>query len=96
MEELGGIPRTHIHHDSYEEIFGPDAARLGDLGEAIFMASESIVTAEAKDLFTRAEATDPEDVMAQYYLGVSAKQDGRREEAERRWCGVGVVRAGRC
>jgi cytochrome c-type biogenesis protein CcmH len=67
------------------EIFGPDAARLGDLGEAIIMASGGVVTPEAKDLFTRAEAADPEDVMAQYYLGLSAKQEGRRDEAVKRW-----------
>jgi cytochrome c-type biogenesis protein CcmH len=67
------------------EIFGPDAARLGDLGEAIVMASNGVVTAEAKGLFERANVTDPEDVMAQYYLGLSAKQEGRRDEAEKRW-----------
>ena len=67
------------------EIFGPDAARLGDLGEAIVMASNGVVTAEAKSLFERANAADPEDVMAQYYLGLSAKQEGRRDEALQRW-----------
>jgi len=67
------------------EIFGPDAARLGDLGEAIVMASNGAVTAEAKGLFERANAADPEDVMAQYYLGLSAKQEGRRDEAVKRW-----------
>ena len=67
------------------EIFGPDAARLGDLGEAIIMASGGVVTPEAKELFTRAEAADPEDVMARYYLGLSAKQEGRRDEAVTRW-----------
>lgn len=67
------------------EIFGPDAARLGDLGEAIIMAANGAVTPEAKELFERANAADPEDVMAQYYLGLSAKQDGRRDEAVKRW-----------
>ena len=67
------------------EIFGPDAARLGDLGEAIVMASNGVVTPEAKSLFERANAADPEDVMAQYYLGLSAKQEGRRDEAVKRW-----------
>ncbi len=67
------------------EILGPDAARLGDLGEAIFMASGGVVTPEAKDLFLRAEAADDRDVMAQYYLGLNAKQEGRREEAVKRW-----------
>jgi len=67
------------------EIFGADAARLGDLGEAIVMASNGVVTPEAKDLFQRSEAADPEDVMAQYYLGLSAKQAGHRDEALKRW-----------
>jgi cytochrome c-type biogenesis protein CcmH len=67
------------------EIFGPDAARLGDLGEAIILASNGVVIPEAKSLFERANAADPEDVMAQYYLGLSAKQDGRRDEAVQRW-----------
>jgi cytochrome c-type biogenesis protein CcmH len=67
------------------QIFGPDAARLGDLGEAMYMASGGVVTPEAKDLFLRAEAADAQDVMAQYYLGVAAKQEGRRDEAEKRW-----------
>jgi cytochrome c-type biogenesis protein CcmH len=67
------------------EIFGPDAARLGDLGEAMVMVSNGVVTAEAKGLFERANAADPEDVMAQYYLGLSAKQEGRRDEAVKRW-----------
>jgi cytochrome c-type biogenesis protein CcmH len=75
------------------EIFGPDAAHLGDLGEAMVMASGGVVTAEAKSLFERANAADPEDVMAQYYLGLSAKQDGRRDEAEKRWHAL-VSRAG--
>jgi len=67
------------------EIFGPDAARLGDLGEAIVLASNGAVTPEAKSLFERANAAEPEDVMAQYYLGLSAKQEGRRDEAVKRW-----------
>jgi cytochrome c-type biogenesis protein CcmH len=67
------------------EIFGPDAARLGDLGEAIIMASNGVVTPEAKGLFERANAAEPDDVMAQYYLGLSAKQEGRRDEAVQRW-----------
>ena len=67
------------------EILGPDAARLGDLGEAMVMAANGVVTAEAKSLFERAAAFDREDVMAPYYLGLAAKQDGRRDEAEKTW-----------
>ena len=67
------------------ELLGPNAARLGDLGEAIVLASNGVVTPEAKSLFERASATDANDVMAEYYLGLSAKQEGRRDEALKRW-----------
>ena len=67
------------------EILGADAARLGDLGEAMVAAANGIVTPEARGLFERANAADPKDVMAQYYLGLSAKQEGRRDEAVKRW-----------
>ncbi len=67
------------------EILGPDAARLGDLGEAMVLAANGVVTAEAKSLFERAKAVDREDVMAPYYLGLAAKQDGQRDEAEKTW-----------
>src|SRR5215210_3782925 len=67
------------------EIFGPDAGRLGDLGEAIVMASNGVVTPEAKGLFERANAANPRDVMARYYLGLGSKQEGRRDEALNRW-----------
>src|SRR4051795_1538594 len=67
------------------QIFGPNAARLGDLGEAIVVAARGVVTPEAKSLFERANAADSDDVMAQYYLGLSAKQEGRRDEAVKRW-----------
>lgn len=67
------------------EILGPDAARLGDLGEAMVMAANGVVTAEARSLFERAAVLDRDDVMAPFYLGLAAKQDGRRDEAEKTW-----------
>ena len=54
-------------------------------GEAIVVAARGVVTPEAKSLFERANAADFDDVMAQYYLGLSAKQEGRRDEALKRW-----------
>jgi cytochrome c-type biogenesis protein CcmH len=67
------------------ELFGPSAARLASLGEAVVLAAGGVVTAEAKALFERAAMLDREDVMAQFYLGLAAKQDGRRDDAERIW-----------
>ncbi len=64
---------------------GSSASREADLGEALVFAANGVVTAEAKSQFDRAFALDGQDVMARFYLGMAADQDGRRAEAEKIW-----------
>ena len=64
---------------------GSNAAREADLGEAMVFAANGVVTAEAKTQFDRALKIDGQDVMARFYLGMAADQDGRRAEAEKIW-----------
>ena len=64
---------------------GSNAAREADLGEALVAAANGVVTVEAKAQFDRALALDKEYVMARFYLGMAADQDGRRTDAESIW-----------
>jgi len=64
---------------------GSSASREADLGEALVAAANGVVTVEAKAQFERALTLDREDVMARFYLGMAADQDGRRAEAEAVW-----------
>lgn len=64
---------------------GSSASREADLGEALVAAANGVVTAEAKAQFERALKLDPQDVMARFYTGMAADQDGRRAEAEAIW-----------
>jgi cytochrome c-type biogenesis protein CcmH len=64
---------------------GATAAREADLGEALVAAAKGVVTAEAKDAFESAVALDAREPKARYFLGVSAKQDGRTAEAAAIW-----------
>jgi cytochrome c-type biogenesis protein CcmH len=64
---------------------GSSAAREADLGEALVFAANGVVTAEAKSQFDRALVLDGQDVMANFYLGMAADQDGRRADAEKIW-----------
>jgi cytochrome c-type biogenesis protein CcmH len=64
---------------------GSTAAREANLGEAMVAAANGVVTGEAKAAFDRAIALDKEDVMARFYEGMAADQDGRRAEAEAIW-----------
>ena len=66
-------------------LLGPTADREADVGEALLMVNKGVVTAEAKGAFERAVAKEPSHVKARFFLGVSAEQDGRREEAVKIW-----------
>jgi cytochrome c-type biogenesis protein CcmH len=67
---------------------GSNAAHEADLGEALVFAANGVVTDEAKKQFDRALALDKTDVMARFYTGMAADQDGRRAEAEKIWRGL--------
>jgi cytochrome c-type biogenesis protein CcmH len=64
---------------------GATAMREADLGEALVASAKGIVTAEARQAFERALALDAREPKARYFLGLSAKQDGRTAEAAAIW-----------
>jgi len=64
---------------------GSNASREADYGEALVNAANGVVTDEAKAAFERALALDGQDVMARFYMGMAADQDGRRAEADAIW-----------
>ena len=67
------------------KINGATASRLSDLGEALVTNANGIVTSEAKAVFDQSLALDPQDVMARFYNGMAAEQDGRRAAADKIW-----------
>ncbi|MET0221339.1 MAG: c-type cytochrome biogenesis protein CcmI [Tardiphaga sp.] len=67
---------------------GDGAAQRADLGEAMIMAANGVVTAEAKTEFERAVALDANEIKARYFLGLAAEQDGRGSEAASIWQGM--------
>jgi len=64
---------------------GSNADRQADFGEAMVAAANGVVTADAKAAFDRALALDKDNVMARFYMGMAADQDGRRADAEKIW-----------
>ncbi len=64
---------------------GESSERRADLGEAISAAAGGVVTAEAKTEFERAHALDADDPKANYFLGLAAEQDGRKDDAANIW-----------
>jgi cytochrome c-type biogenesis protein CcmH len=64
---------------------GDTASRRADLGEAMAVAANGVITAEAKAEFERAVALDAGEVKARYFLGIAAEQDGRTADAATIW-----------
>lgn len=67
---------------------GESAERRADLGEVLAGAAGGVVTDEAKSEFERARALNPDDLKANYFLGLAAEQDGRKAEAAAIWRGM--------
>src|SRR5947209_20227054 len=66
-------------------LLGDSAARQAGLGEAILANAQGVVTAEARQAFEKASATDPSLPQPRYYLGLAALQDGKPDEARAIW-----------
>ncbi|HVT55837.1 MAG TPA: c-type cytochrome biogenesis protein CcmI [Xanthobacteraceae bacterium] len=66
-------------------LLGETAERQADLGEALVANANGVVTADARKAFDRAVALDSKEAKARFFLGLAAKQDGRKEEAEKIW-----------
>jgi cytochrome c-type biogenesis protein CcmH len=64
---------------------GSNASREANYGEAVVATANGAVTAEARAAFERALALDRQDVMARFFMGMAADQDGRRADADAIW-----------
>jgi cytochrome c-type biogenesis protein CcmH len=64
---------------------GENAERQADLGVALTAAAGGLVTAEAKAAFARALALDPQELKAEFFSGLAAKQDGNKARAAAIW-----------
>ncbi len=67
---------------------GETAERQAALGQALVVAANGVVTAEAKQAFDRALALDAKHVEARYFIGLAAEQDGERTRAAEVWRGL--------
>jgi cytochrome c-type biogenesis protein CcmH len=64
---------------------GETSERQADLGEALVMADDGTISAEAKAAFARAVSLDRENVKSRYFLGLAAEQEGRPAAAATIW-----------
>src|SRR6478735_434145 len=85
LERLGRFDEAVRAYRNSITYNGESAERRSDLGEAITAAASGVVTAEAKTAFERAHALSADDPKANYFLGLAAEQDGRKDDAANIW-----------
>jgi cytochrome c-type biogenesis protein CcmH len=66
-------------------ILGPKTAWLTDMGEALTIANQGLVTAQARAAFERAVALEPSAVKPRFFLALALGQEGRKDEAIAAW-----------
>jgi len=88
LERLGRFDEAARAYRNSITYNGESAERRSDLGEAISAAAGGVVTAEAKTEFERARALNVDDPKANYFLGIAAEQDGRKDDAATIWRSV--------
>jgi cytochrome c-type biogenesis protein CcmH len=64
---------------------GETADRVAALGEALTLAGNGVVNAEARMAFQRADSLEKGNPLAGYYLGLAAEQEGDKERAAATW-----------
>ena len=66
-------------------VVGPTPERRAALGQALAMAADGVVTAEAREAFDAALKDDPAMPQARFFQGLAALQDGDRAKARGIW-----------
>jgi cytochrome c-type biogenesis protein CcmH len=85
LERLGRYDDAARAYRNVLAYSGESAERRSDLGEALSAAAGGVVTAEAKAEFERAKALNADEPKANYFLGLAAEQDGRKDDAAAIW-----------
>lgn len=82
---LGRTGDAVVAYRNAIRLVGSDVRRETDLGEALVILSEGIVTAEARAAFDRAVALDPKAVKPRFFLALALGQENRKDEAIAAW-----------
>jgi len=66
-------------------LLGPSVRRMTDLGEALMIANDGIVSADARGAFEQAIKLDRTAVKPRFFIALALGQEGRTEEAIAAW-----------
>lgn len=67
------------------EFLGPSQEFFTNMGEALTMANEGLVTASAREAFEKAVDLEPTAVKPRFFLALALGQEGRKDDAISAW-----------
>jgi cytochrome c-type biogenesis protein CcmH len=79
---LGRIEDAVKAYESAIRYQAPDAVRFANYGEALVLAKDGLISADAQGAFEQAVKLDPNAPKAQFYLARAAVQDGQADKAK--------------
>ncbi|MEE1654895.1 c-type cytochrome biogenesis protein CcmI [Microvirga sp. CF3062] len=79
---MGRIEDAVKAYESAIRYQAPDAARFANYGEALVLAKDGLISAEAQAAFEQAVKLDSSTPKAQFYLARAAVQDGQTDKAK--------------
>jgi cytochrome c-type biogenesis protein CcmH len=78
---LGRYDDAALAFSKVIDLLGETPDRLGDVGEALTYANDGTVTDDARSAFQKAQAKEPSNARAGFWLGVADEQAGKLAEA---------------
>jgi cytochrome c-type biogenesis protein CcmH len=82
---LGRYDQAATAYRNALRLEGDSAERLAGLAEALTMANDGIVSADAEAAFNKALSLDPKAGKARFFLAMGLMQDGKKADAEAAW-----------
>lgn len=82
---IGQPQRSAQAYANAIRLLGPRADWLTDLGEALTVANEGVVTDRARSAFEQAVKLEPQAVKPHFFLAMALGQEGRDDEAVSAW-----------
>ncbi|MBB4568282.1 c-type cytochrome biogenesis protein CcmI [Rhizobium leucaenae] len=76
------IGDAEVAYRNVIRLLGPNAERLGNLGEILIMKADGVVTAEARSTLQQSLALDGDNPRALFYLALALEQDGKAAQAK--------------
>jgi len=79
---MGRVDDAVKAYESALRYLGPDPNRLSNYGEALVLAKDGLISADAQAAFEQAVRLDGRAPKARFYLARAAEQDGRIDQAK--------------